>query len=70
MGEQYQYSDKPVFKALWESYNGCQFVDDTGKCRNYAYRYSSSSNLLVGSIVFYRDRKGQTVRRAESSESE
>ncbi|OSC96493.1 linoleoyl phosphatidylcholine delta-12 acetylenase [Trametes coccinea BRFM310] len=30
IGEHYHYSDKPVFKALWESYNDCQFVEDSG----------------------------------------
>ncbi|KAG9222241.1 hypothetical protein CCMSSC00406_0006538 [Pleurotus cornucopiae] len=30
IGEHYRYSDKPVFQALWESYNRCQFVEDTG----------------------------------------
>ncbi|KAF4576273.1 hypothetical protein EYR36_001129 [Pleurotus pulmonarius] len=30
IGEHYHYSDKPVFKALWESYNRCQFVEDEG----------------------------------------
>ncbi|CDO78053.1 hypothetical protein BN946_scf184616.g2 [Trametes cinnabarina] len=30
IGEHYRHSDKPVFKALWESYNECQFVEDTG----------------------------------------
>ncbi|KAL6302049.1 linoleoyl phosphatidylcholine delta-12 acetylenase [Sparassis latifolia] len=30
IGEHYRYSDKPVFKALWHSYNECQFVEDEG----------------------------------------
>ncbi|KAL4247528.1 hypothetical protein ABKN59_007340 [Abortiporus biennis] len=30
IGEHYHYSDKPVFKALWDNYNECQFVDDEG----------------------------------------
>ncbi|KAF7440171.1 hypothetical protein PC9H_000515 [Pleurotus ostreatus] len=30
IGDHYHYSDKPVFKALWESYNRCQFVEDEG----------------------------------------
>lgn len=28
--EHYLYSDKPVFQALWHSYNECQFVEDEG----------------------------------------
>jgi len=30
LGEHYHFSDKPVFEALWTSYNQCQFVEDTG----------------------------------------
>ncbi|KAH9930829.1 fatty acid desaturase-domain-containing protein [Fomitopsis serialis] len=28
IGDHYRYSDKPVFQALWETYNNCQFVED------------------------------------------
>lgn len=31
IGEHYHYSEKPVFQALWDNYNECQFVEDTGK---------------------------------------
>lgn len=31
IGEHYHYSEKPVFKALWDNYNECQFVEDTGE---------------------------------------
>jgi hypothetical protein len=34
IGDYYTFSDKPVFQALWENYNRCQFVDDEGR----AYR--------------------------------
>ncbi|KAL0945986.1 hypothetical protein HGRIS_012264 [Hohenbuehelia grisea] len=30
IGEHYNYSEEPVFKALWNSYNKCQFVEDEG----------------------------------------
>lgn len=30
IGDHYVYSDKPVFRALWENYNSCQFVEDEG----------------------------------------
>ena len=30
LGDQYVSSDKPVFEALWENYNQCQFVEDEG----------------------------------------
>ena len=31
IGEHYHYSEKPVFQALWDNYNDCQFVEDTGE---------------------------------------
>ncbi|KAI0087797.1 fatty acid desaturase-domain-containing protein [Irpex rosettiformis] len=30
LGEHYHYSDEPILKALWHSYNTCQFVEDEG----------------------------------------
>ncbi|KZS96677.1 linoleoyl phosphatidylcholine delta-12 acetylenase [Sistotremastrum niveocremeum HHB9708] len=30
IGEHYAYSDAPVFKTLWDTYNFCQFVEDEG----------------------------------------
>ncbi|KAG6898506.1 hypothetical protein C0993_006381, partial [Termitomyces sp. T159_Od127] len=30
IGHHYAYSNQPVFKALWESYNKCQFVENAG----------------------------------------
>jgi hypothetical protein len=33
IGEHYIYSDTPVFKALWENYNSCQFVENEGETR-------------------------------------
>lgn len=32
LGEHYHCSETPVFKAMWNSYNNCQFVEDTGTC--------------------------------------
>ncbi|KAF7314691.1 Linoleoyl phosphatidylcholine delta-12 acetylenase [Mycena kentingensis (nom. inval.)] len=29
--QHYNYSDTPAFRALWENYNRCQFVDDEGE---------------------------------------
>jgi hypothetical protein len=37
IGDHYLYSDKPIFKILWDNYKACQFVDDEGaypKLRN------------------------------------
>ena len=31
IGDHYAYSDENVFKALWDSYNKCQFVENDGK---------------------------------------
>ena len=36
IGDHYHYSEAPVFKALWESYNDCQFVEDEGRLHNIA----------------------------------
>ncbi|KAJ7450221.1 fatty acid desaturase-domain-containing protein [Mycena latifolia] len=30
IGDYYIFSDKPVFQALWDNYNACQFVEDNG----------------------------------------
>ncbi|KAJ3552877.1 hypothetical protein NM688_g3921 [Phlebia brevispora] len=35
IGEHYHFSDEPAFQALWESYNECQFVENTGKILFY-----------------------------------
>jgi len=35
IGEHYAFSDKPSFKALWESYNFCQFVENEGEVLFY-----------------------------------
>ncbi|KAK1220659.1 hypothetical protein PQX77_016615 [Marasmius sp. AFHP31] len=45
IGDHYAYSEKSVFKALWDNYNDCQFVEDEGN------------------VLFYRNKKGQAVRR-------
>ncbi|KAI0643882.1 linoleoyl phosphatidylcholine delta-12 acetylenase [Trametes meyenii] len=42
IGEHYHYSDKPVFKALWDNYNDCQFVEDTGNVLFYRDRKGQS----------------------------
>lgn len=31
IGAHYHYSEQPVFRALWDNYNACQFVEDTGE---------------------------------------
>ena len=36
IGDHYAYSDENVFKALWNSYNRCQFVENDGKKNIFA----------------------------------
>lgn len=37
IGDHYAHSDKPVFSALWDTYNECQFVEDEGEtCELFA----------------------------------
>ncbi|KAI0768231.1 linoleoyl phosphatidylcholine delta-12 acetylenase [Trametes elegans] len=38
IGEHYHRSDKPVFRALWDNYNDCQFVEDSGDVLFYRDR--------------------------------
>jgi len=38
LGQHYQFSEKPVFKALWDNYNDCQFVEDEGDVLFYKDR--------------------------------
>ncbi|KAG5644193.1 hypothetical protein DXG03_008856 [Asterophora parasitica] len=38
IGEHYISSDKPAFRALWENYNDCQFVEDSGDVLFYRDR--------------------------------
>ncbi|RDB27054.1 Delta(12) fatty acid desaturase [Hypsizygus marmoreus] len=38
IGEHYISSDKPAFQALWENYNKCQFVEDSGEVLFYRDR--------------------------------
>ncbi|KAK2467517.1 hypothetical protein APHAL10511_000372 [Amanita phalloides] len=52
LGEHYVRSDKPVFKALWDNYNNCQFVDNKGNIVFYrdkkgrAVRRPADQNLI------------------------
>lgn len=60
IGDHYRHSNKPVFKALWENYNDCQFVEDTGKCSiNLIANIFLNQSILEGDILFYRDKKGR-----------
>ncbi|KAF5366879.1 hypothetical protein D9615_010537 [Tricholomella constricta] len=35
IGDHYAYSEKPAFKALWDNYNNCQFVENEGEVLFY-----------------------------------
>ncbi|KAJ7035913.1 fatty acid desaturase-domain-containing protein [Mycena alexandri] len=48
IGEYYTFSDKPVFQALWENYNRCQFVDDEGDILFY---HDKKGNTVFKTIV-------------------
>ncbi|KAL1662944.1 hypothetical protein GGF50DRAFT_116492 [Schizophyllum commune] len=55
--EHYAYSEKPIFEALWESYNQCQFVEDEGR---------SILCLLQRSLMYNQGQSSSTVSvRAE-----
>ena len=38
IGDYYIFSSTPVFKALWNSYNNCQFVENEGDILFYRDR--------------------------------
>ncbi|KAL1743198.1 fatty acid desaturase-domain-containing protein [Schizophyllum fasciatum] len=50
IGEHYAYSDKPIFSALWESYNRCQFVEDEGSILFYRDRQGHAVRRAVKSL--------------------
>ncbi len=62
------FSDKPVFKALWENYNKCQFVDTTVRPNPLIKMAVKLTRyfILTGDILFYRDKRGQAIRRPPS----
>ncbi|KDQ54171.1 hypothetical protein JAAARDRAFT_161125 [Jaapia argillacea MUCL 33604] len=43
MGNHYCYSEKPVFRALWDNYNKCQFVEDEGDIVFYRDKHGRST---------------------------
>ncbi|TFY62177.1 hypothetical protein EVG20_g6797 [Dentipellis fragilis] len=42
LGAYYLVSEEPAFKALWRSYNECQFVDDEGDIVFYRNKQGAS----------------------------
>ncbi|KAI0718558.1 fatty acid desaturase-domain-containing protein [Cerioporus squamosus] len=52
IGEHYHYSEKPVFKALWDNYNECQFVEDTGTVLFYR---NKKGQAILKAAAQYRE---------------
>ena len=67
IGDNYHYSEKPVFKALWDNYNDCQFVDDDGETL-FLFPVLQYTYESAGDVIFYRDRKGQLTRALAKAE--
>ncbi|KAJ3865487.1 fatty acid desaturase-domain-containing protein [Lentinula novae-zelandiae] len=59
IGEHYNYSDKPVFKALWENYNDCQFVEDEGDV--VFYRDKEGKSVRRPADAYYLGKKSTKV---------
>lgn len=66
MGDQYHYSDKPVFQALWDNYNRCQFVEDEGMSATASFMTLAEARC-VGDVLFYRDKQGRAALQAAES---
>jgi len=49
LGDSYLFSDKPAFKALWENYNKCQFVEDSGEVLFYRDKHGKAARRLAAS---------------------
>ncbi|KAJ8508242.1 hypothetical protein ONZ45_g9472 [Pleurotus djamor] len=45
IGEQYYSHDGPTFKSLWDVYNQCQFVEDTGDVVFYKDKHGCATNM-------------------------
>ncbi|CAK5266776.1 unnamed protein product [Mycena citricolor] len=60
IGPHYHRSSSSVFKALWISYQFCQFVEDTGAHKE-SRQFTQADDAGVfstGQTVFYRNRQG------------
>lgn len=62
IGDHYRYSDKPVFKALWDTYNECQFVEDEGAFL-HIFVLTVVTNAETGDVIFYRNKQGKASVR-------
>lgn len=50
IGDHYAYSDESVFKALWNSYNKCQFVENDG---NFYFYFTLNSTGECRALIFF-----------------
>lgn len=70
LGEHYHHSEVPVFQALWQNYNACQFVEDEGtSLRQLKSLRHRSDLILLGDVLFYRDKQGNSVAQAAETTS-
>ncbi|OJT07388.1 hypothetical protein TRAPUB_1758 [Trametes pubescens] len=63
LGPYYRRSDKPAFRALWDNYNFCQFVDDDGDMVFYRDRRGKT-------IVDYVQEGGEVTQTREVKEKQ
>ena len=45
IGDHYAYSNEYVFKALWDNYNKCQFVENDGKYNQLSSLENAGSDI-------------------------
>ncbi|PIL29228.1 hypothetical protein GSI_09277 [Ganoderma sinense ZZ0214-1] len=67
IGEHYHRSEKPVFKALWDNYNDCQFVEDTGDVLFYR---DKKGQAILRPAAKHRKSEGQGEGDPEKEEVE
>ncbi|KAI1792372.1 fatty acid desaturase-domain-containing protein [Ganoderma leucocontextum] len=64
IGEHYHRSEKPVFKALWDNYNDCQFVEDTGDV--LFYRDKQGQAVLRPAAKYLKETEGEATKTSEA----
>ncbi|ELU40160.1 sugar transporter [Rhizoctonia solani AG-1 IA] len=64
LGGHYMHSSEPVFQALWNTYNECQFVEDEGVYFKVTWENSMLNFILLGNVLFYRNKRGEAQRRS------
>ncbi|KAK7693166.1 hypothetical protein QCA50_002732 [Cerrena zonata] len=51
IGDHYVYSDEPVFKTLWNTFNNCQFVEDEGSILFYRDKHGQARRRPASSTI-------------------